>query len=262
MKKRFIALVGLVGFMGVGKEGGQPVKAQSPLAMVTVTKNPPAAVEKLVFDRVLVYEQTDYNGSVVRYQVLLNSKTGQFGFDRKLANLSFPGVVGGYTFVTGQPDGSYRVYVADKYEGKIIMRFNVGGAYYAPNRAAACRNRFQKRYHPTGREGSQYGLTAAEYKASLGRSDTEWLWVAEVPFNSYPLYLFNELALEAKPSFIAGAHGGQGSAGGGAAQASEVQFALHEHRSPTAGAVGRANKPNCHLGSGSNRSTIGRLRGG
>ncbi|KAA9357605.1 hypothetical protein [Larkinella humicola] len=198
MKNWFIAFIGVVGFMGVGEEGSQRVQAQSPLAMVAVTKNPPAVVEKLVFDRVLVYEQTDYNGSVVRYQVLLNSKTGQFGFDRKLANLSFPGVVGGYTFVTGQPDGSYRVYVADKYEGKIIMRYNVGSAYYAPNRVAACRNRFQKRYHPTGREGSQYGLTASEYKASLGRSDTEWLWVAEVPFNSYPLYLFNELALEAK----------------------------------------------------------------
>jgi hypothetical protein len=156
-------------------------------------------LKKLVFDRVLVYEQTDYNGSVVRYQVLLNSETGQFGFDRKLANLSFPGVVGGYTFVTGQPDGSYRVYVADKYEGKIIMRYSVGKAFYAPNRADACRNRFQKRYRPTGREGSQYGLNATEYTASLGRSkDTEWLWVAEVPFNSYPLYLFNELSLEAK----------------------------------------------------------------
>lgn len=195
MKKRFIALVGLVGFIGFSGEKSQPLRAQT-LAMVT--KKPSAVVEKLVFDRILVYEQTDYNGSVVRYQVLLNSKTGQFGFDRKLANLSFPGVVGGYTFVTGQPDGSYRVYVADKYEGKVIMRYNVGKSFYAPDRADACRNRFQKRYHATGREGSQYGLTATEYKASLGRQDTEWLWVAEVPFNSYPLYLFNEIALEAK----------------------------------------------------------------
>ncbi|GAB3334505.1 hypothetical protein GCM10027299_42770 [Larkinella ripae] len=196
MKKRFIAFVGLVGWFGLLEKGVQPLRAQSQLAMVT--KNRPAAVEKLVFDRVLVYEQTDYNGSVVRYQVLLNSKTGQFGFDRKLANLSFPGVIGGYTFVTGQPDGSYRVYVADKYEGKIIMRYNVGKSFYASNRADMCHNRFVQRYRATGREGSQYGLTATEYRASLGRNDTEWLWVAEVPFNSYPLYLFNELALEAK----------------------------------------------------------------
>ncbi|MFC5409042.1 hypothetical protein ACFPMF_06985 [Larkinella bovis] len=195
MKKRFIALVGLVGWMGLAS-GEQPVWAQSPLAMVT--KKTAAPAEKLVFDRILAYEQTDYNGSVVRYQVLLNSKTGQFGFDRKLANLSFPGVVGGYTFVTGEPDGTYRVYVADKYEGKVIMRYSVGKSYYAANRAEACHSRFQKRYRPTGREGSQYGLTATEYQASLGRNDTEWLWVAEVPFNSYPLYLFNEIALEAK----------------------------------------------------------------
>ncbi|RAJ96044.1 hypothetical protein LX87_03794 [Larkinella arboricola] len=196
MKKRFIALAGMVGFMGLWGEGGLPVHAQPELAMVT--KNRSAAPQKLVFDRILVYEQTDYNGSVVRYQVLLNSKTGQFGFDRKLANLSFPGVVGGYTFVTGQPDGSYRVYVADKYEGKVIMQYHVGKSFYSPNRAEACHNRFNQRYRATGREGTQYGLTATEYRASLGPKDTEWLWVAEVPFNSYPLYLFNELALEAK----------------------------------------------------------------
>ncbi|GAB3935032.1 hypothetical protein [Larkinella terrae] len=195
MKKRFIALMGLVGLMGFPKGEGSQLQAQ---ALAMVTKKRPEVVEKLVFDRVLVYEQTDYNGSVVRYQVLLNSQTGQFGFDRKLANLSFPGVVGGYTFVTGQPDGSYRVYVSDKYEGKIIMRYNVGKTFYSPNHADACHNRFQKRYQATGREGSQYGLTATEYRASLGRKDTEWLWVAEVPFNSYPLYLFNEIALEAK----------------------------------------------------------------
>ncbi|WP_128547850.1 hypothetical protein [Larkinella soli] len=176
---------------------GNPVYAQSG-ALAMATPKRAAAPQLLTFDRVLVYEQTDYNGSVVRYQVLLNTKTGEFGFDKKLANLSLPGMGNSFTFAIGQPDGTYRIYVNDRIDGKVIVPYYAGKAYYSPSRGNSCQVRFRKRYHATGREGSQYGLTASEYKASLGRRDTESLWVAEVPFNPYPLYLFNELALEAK----------------------------------------------------------------
>jgi len=199
MKKFFTILAQSVIASAVSLAVIQPAGAQIAMASKNVTTTATAAARRvLTFDRVLVYEQTDYNGSVVRYQVFVNSQTGEFGFDKKLANLSMPGLGSGYNFATGQPDGSYHVYVADKTEGKVILRYSVGRSYYADKHTSACHNRFQQRYRATGRAGSQYGLTATEYRASLGRKDSEWIWVAQVPFNAYPLYLFNEMALEAK----------------------------------------------------------------
>jgi|GEM_PF-5600777 len=157
----------------------------------------PDTADELRFDRVLVYEQSDYNGSIVRYQVLMNSATGVFGFDKKLARLILPGQGDGFTFATGHPDGSYRIYIAD-YDGRRRLTYRTAARYASPAHALACRQYFAKRYQPTGRQDSRFGLAGTEYKASLGRRDTEYLLVGTAPFNTYPLYLFNELPLEAK----------------------------------------------------------------
>lgn len=175
-----------------GTVNAQPAE---PGPVLTKTVRPE---EALRFDRMLVYEQTDYNGSVVRYQILLNSQTGVFGFDKKLASMSLPAFGDGYTFATGQPDGVYQIYVNDPGEGKVILRQRAGSSLYAPAYASTCRQNFTRRYRATGRSETRLGLISTEYQASLGRRDMEYLSVAKVPFNTYPLYLFNELMLEAK----------------------------------------------------------------
>ena len=157
-----------------------------------------ASAQLLEFDRMLVYEQSDYNGSVVRYQLLLNSRSGLFGFDRKLASLSLPGVGDGFTFATGSPDGTYRIYTATAYDGKTVQHYRVGQRAYAPGFAALCRQHFARRYRPTGKTERCFGLETSEYEASLGRRDREYLTVARVPFHLYPAYLFNEMPIEAK----------------------------------------------------------------
>lgn len=152
----------------------------------------------LDFDRVLVYEQSDYNGSIVRYQLLFNSKTGLFGFDRKLSSISLPGVGEGFTFATGSPDGLYRIYSTNSYDGKTVQQYRIGQRAYAPDFAAVCRQNFKKRYRPTGTKETRFGMDVQQYSASLGRRDREYVSVARVDFNLYPAYLFNEMGLEAK----------------------------------------------------------------
>lgn len=174
----------------------QPMIAEATTPVVN--KPNPTRTETLSFDRMLVYEQSDYNGSIVRYQILLNSKTGVMGFDKKLASMSLPAFGDGFTFATGQPDGSYRIYVNDPGEGKVILRYSTGRKAYASAFSSTCRQNFSRRYRPTGQSQQVNGFMAKQYQASLGRKDMEYISVAKVGFNPYPLYLFNELELEAK----------------------------------------------------------------
>lgn len=167
----------------------------TPMA-VLAQKSAPAGV--LFFNQLVEYQFVDVDGAKYDFQVLLNTKTGLWGFDKTMSNAIGWGE--DLDFITASADGTYTLYGTDPHQRKVLVRYKLAAAVARPEAWQVSRKRFLEGMVLRTKAQKYQGLSVEVYSAAKPAIDgtVESVSIAKVPFNVYPLYLFNTLEGDAK----------------------------------------------------------------
>lgn len=151
----------------------------------------------LFFDQLVEYQFIDTDGKKYNFQILLNTKAGLWGFDKTMTNAISWGE--DLDFITAASDGTYTFYGKDLEAGKVKYQAKQKEAAPRPEAWQQSRTLFFATMKPLGKTRRYQGLTVQDYTTKPAIDGSfEQVSVAKVPFNTYPLYLFNKLEMDAK----------------------------------------------------------------
>ena len=152
----------------------------------------------LFFDQLVEYQFVDTDGKKYDFQILLNTKTGLWGFDKTMSNATGWGE--DLDFVTASSDGIYTFYGKSPETGKMKYQIKQNAAAPQSIEWQRARQLFFATMKPVGKIRRYQTLNVQDYKTKAKNADgsEEQVSVAKVTFNTYPLYLFNRLEGDAK----------------------------------------------------------------
>jgi hypothetical protein len=168
--------------------------AVSPISLFG-QKAPPST--NLFFNQLVEYQFVDTDGKKHDFQLLLNTKTGLWGFDKTMSNAIGWGE--DLAFITAAPDGTYTFYGQDPAKGKIIFTQRIKDVSPRPEVWQKGRKLYFDALKPINKPRRFQGLAVQDYTTQpAADGSVERLSVAQVSFNTYPIYLFNTLDGDAK----------------------------------------------------------------
>ena len=146
---------------------------------------------KYYFSHALIYEYTrkrdDVKGELWIY---IDPVTGTMCFRRES---SFGATDDMNEVVLALPDGKMIACGKTESDKKIREAFQNHSVKPEPDEVKFQQETFREQCKPTGNERSKFGWESKEYVLSyLKTNESSRLWLAEVPFNVYPLYAFDE----------------------------------------------------------------------
>lgn len=159
----------------------------------------PAASPMLTFDFLIEYQCTDMEGKVTQFQVLLDSASGALGFDKYMAG--FDSIGEDWHFAVAYPKGQLVTYGMDPEQGKVAQPFSLTHLLPDAARKKEVAASFAQNHKPAGKsvlELEAGKFPATSWTASIGGGDTEEMTLIPARFNTWLLYLFNTLALDAR----------------------------------------------------------------
>lgn len=146
---------------------------------------------KYYFSHALIYEYTrkrdDEKGEL---WIFVDPVTGTMCFQRES---SFGATDDMNEVILALPDGKMIACGTTESGKKIREMFQNSAVKPEPDEVKFQQETFQEQCKPTGNKRSEFGWESEEYVLSyLKTNESTKLWLAEVPFNVYPLYAFDE----------------------------------------------------------------------
>jgi hypothetical protein len=146
---------------------------------------------KYYFSHALIYEYLDKRDSTKgELWVFIDPVTGTLCFQRES---SFGATDEMNDAILAFPNGQMIACGTTESGKKIRESFTNNSVTPGPEDVQFQRETFQELCHPTGTTREEFGWKSAEHVLTyLKTNERTKLWLAEVPFNVYPLYAFDE----------------------------------------------------------------------
>ncbi len=151
----------------------------------------------LFFDQLLEYQLVEVDGTKSNIQLLLNTKTGMFGFDKNMTTASGWGE--DIDFIAADSIGNFYFYGKDPEAGKMIVKNYLKDVVPNEKQLLLFKKQFASHFKPTEKNRKMEGLTVQSFSSPPDREGSfEKISFAKVNFNVYPIYLFNTLLGDVK----------------------------------------------------------------
>lgn len=186
---KHVLIVFLLFTAGVAHAQTKPAK--KPVADAYRNKQWKPAQGKYYFSHALIYEFTNkVQGTNGELWVFIDPVTGTMCFQRES---SFGATDDMNESILALPTGQVIACGTTEAGKKIRESFQNRGVKPEPDEVQYQREAFRDLVKPTGNQRQDFGWTSEEYVMSFEKTNEKTkLWLAEVSFNVYPLYAFDE----------------------------------------------------------------------